>query len=152
MSFSPKKIVVATDFSPQAAVAADVAADLALRSGGSLVLFHVVSLATDAGKPGKPGQPPDAGGEAAFTANAKAQLEGEAERVRKAGVPVTTSVTLYGPPQDQIAQLAGQQGAELVVVGSHGRTGLKRVLMGSVAEGAVRLCPCPVLVVHLPRP
>jgi nucleotide-binding universal stress UspA family protein len=38
------------------------------------------------------------------------------------------------------------------VVGSHGRTGLKRMLMGSVAEGVVRLCSCPVLVVHLPQP
>ena len=51
-------------------------------------------------------------------------------------------------PAEQIAQLAADLEADLVVVGTHGRRGLSRMVMGSVAEGAVRLAPCPVLVVR----
>ena len=49
-------------------------------------------------------------------------------------------------PADEIAQLAADVGADLVIVGTHGRRGLSRVLMGSVAEGVVRMAPCTVLV------
>ncbi len=51
-------------------------------------------------------------------------------------------------PGDEIAQLAADLEADLVVVGTHGRHGLRRVMMGSVAEQVVRLAPCPVLVVR----
>lgn len=150
MSFSPKKILVATDFSPSAAVAADVASDLARQSKGSVLLFHVVEL-VDVGSTEEGGKAGTRSEMDSFTANARASLAHEAERLGRNGIPVTTSVTAYGPSQQQIADLAAREGAELVVVGSHGRTGLKRLLMGSVAEGVLRLCPCPVLVVHLPK-
>jgi nucleotide-binding universal stress UspA family protein len=51
-------------------------------------------------------------------------------------------------PADEIAQLAADLDADLVVVGTHGRRGLSRLMMGSVAENVVRLAPCPVLVVR----
>jgi nucleotide-binding universal stress UspA family protein len=51
-------------------------------------------------------------------------------------------------PAEEIAQLASDLEADLVVVGTHGRRGLRRLLLGSVAEGVVRLAPCPVLVVR----
>ncbi len=51
-------------------------------------------------------------------------------------------------PSEEIANLAGELEADLVVVGTHGRRGLSRLLLGSVAEGTVRLAPCPVLVVR----
>jgi nucleotide-binding universal stress UspA family protein len=51
-------------------------------------------------------------------------------------------------PAHEIAQLASDLEADLIVVGTHGRRGLKRVLVGSVAEGVARLAPCPVLVVR----
>jgi nucleotide-binding universal stress UspA family protein len=55
-------------------------------------------------------------------------------------------------PADEIAQLASDLEADLVVVGTHGRRGIRRVLLGSVAEGVVRLAPCQVLVVRPPGP
>jgi nucleotide-binding universal stress UspA family protein len=55
-------------------------------------------------------------------------------------------------PSEEIAALAGQLQADLVVVGTHGRRGLSRLLLGSVAEGIVRLAPCPVLVVRPKAP
>ena len=52
-----------------------------------------------------------------------------------------------GPPADTIVRVAQERGADLIVMSTHGRTGLQHVLMGSVAEKVVRLAPCPVLTV-----
>lgn len=56
-----------------------------------------------------------------------------------------------GPPAEEIAQLCSDLDAELAVVGTHGRRGASRILLGSVAEGVVRLAPCPVFVVRPKR-
>ncbi len=152
MSFSPKKILVATDFSPQAQAASDAAADLALLCGGSLILLHVIPLSTYVDFAEGLGQSAswDSDVQATVTAKAKASLGREAERLGKRGVKVTV-LTTDGPPQLQVAETAAREGVDLVVVGSHGRTGLKHVLVGSVAEGVVRHCRCPVLVLHRPK-
>ena len=55
---------------------------------------------------------------------------------------------LFGDPGSQIADLARERDAGLIVISSHGRTGVSRMLMGSVAERVVRLSPCPVLVLR----
>ena len=52
-----------------------------------------------------------------------------------------------GPPADTIVRMAHERGADLIVMGTHGHTGLRHVLLGSVAEQVVRLAPCPVLTV-----
>jgi len=52
-----------------------------------------------------------------------------------------------GPPADTIVRVAQERGVDLIVMSTHGRTGLQHVLMGSVAEKVVRLAPCPVLTV-----
>jgi nucleotide-binding universal stress UspA family protein len=55
-----------------------------------------------------------------------------------------------GHPADTIVRIAQERGADLIVMGTHGRTGLQHVLLGSVAEKVVRLAPCPVLTVRTP--
>lgn len=55
-----------------------------------------------------------------------------------------------GSPAEEILQFAEQEGIDLIVMGSHGRTGLSRLLMGSIAEGVMRRASCPVLVVKQP--
>jgi nucleotide-binding universal stress UspA family protein len=62
------------------------------------------------------------------------------------GIPLTTSL-LQGAPDQAIIQAAQAYGADLLILGSHGRTGLKRLLMGSVTEQVIGRAPCPVLVV-----
>lgn len=57
----------------------------------------------------------------------------------------------FAEPAEEIAQLASDVEADLVIVGSHGRRGIARILLGSVAEGVVRLAPCPVLVTRPQR-
>ena len=62
--------------------------------------------------------------------------------------PGVTFHAFFGDPGSQIAKHAENVGAGLVVISSHGRTGLTRIVMGSVAERVVRLAPCPVLVLR----
>ena len=53
---------------------------------------------------------------------------------------------VVGDPAGEIVRIATEEGAEMIVMGTHGRTGFTRMLMGSVAEAVVRRSPCPVLV------
>jgi nucleotide-binding universal stress UspA family protein len=71
-----------------------------------------------------------------------------ANPLRGKGFKVTTSVVL-GEPRGKIVDVASKWKADLIVVGSHGRTGLERLLMGSVAEAVVRHAPCSVHVVRI---
>jgi nucleotide-binding universal stress UspA family protein len=57
-----------------------------------------------------------------------------------------------GQPVDQILHVAKETGCDLIVMGTHGRTGLGRVIMGSAAEGVIRKAPCPVLTIKNPLP
>jgi rhodanese-related sulfurtransferase len=68
-----------------------------------------------------------------------------------ADVPVTMACT-GGDPAEEIVRYAGRHPIDLIVVGSHGRTGFSRLLLGSVAERVVRTAPCPVLTVPAPKP
>lgn len=65
----------------------------------------------------------------------------------EAGVPVTVKM-LRGYPPEQIMKLAKDEGVNMIVVGHLGRTGIERILLGSVTEAIVRNAPCPVLVVR----
>jgi nucleotide-binding universal stress UspA family protein len=68
------------------------------------------------------------------------------EAAQKEGVAVKAFV-LSGRPADAIIETAQEKNADLIVLGSHGRTGVERLLMGSVAERVIVLASCPVLVV-----
>ena len=65
----------------------------------------------------------------------------------QAGLPLQTSMPQGQPPDDGIIQAAIKNEVDLIVMGSHGRTGLRRLLMGSVTERVLGQSPCPVLVV-----
>jgi len=72
-------------------------------------------------------------------------------RRREPSLPIPERVVAhlrFDSPAEQIAELARDLEAHLVIVGTHGRRGLSRMLLGSVAEGVVRMAPCPVLVVR----
>jgi len=68
-------------------------------------------------------------------------------KARTAGLDVDGEV-LRGVPFDEILQYAAHEGADAIVMGTHGRSGVRRFVMGSVAEYVVRNAPCPVIVVH----
>lgn len=79
----------------------------------------------------------------------EAYLNARAHELRQEGCCVTTVVLKPGPPADRILDEVRKERADLIVVGSHGRTGLTRLLLGSVAEKLAREAPCPVMISRL---
>jgi nucleotide-binding universal stress UspA family protein len=144
----PEKILVANDFSDTARIAADWAAAFARALGAKLVVVHVFEMPV-VGVP-----------DAAFIVDAKTAarlseqaqrgLDSEVARLRELGADVEAGLLRQGDARDVIPKTAELAGAGLVVVGSHGRRGLSRALLGSVAESIVRSSNVPVVVVRKP--
>ena len=74
-------------------------------------------------------------------------LDKAKKKVDKASIPCETIVHMGGKPHEFIVQVAKDKGIDLICMGTHGRSGLKRMLMGSVAQNVIGHAPCPVLVV-----
>jgi universal stress protein A len=72
-------------------------------------------------------------------------LQASLERVQRAGLQ-GDSLLVQGTPTQMIVDMAGEQGVDLILMGTHGRTGLAHMFLGSVAEHVVRAAPCPVLL------
>jgi nucleotide-binding universal stress UspA family protein len=81
---------------------------------------------------------------------AKAHVQKAVEMARKEDVPVET-LTPIGKPHEAIIEIAGGRGADLIVMGTHGKTGLKKLLMGSTTEKVIGRANCAVLVVKATR-
>jgi nucleotide-binding universal stress UspA family protein len=133
-------VLVPTDGSDGSAHAALRAVDLADQYGATVHALHVVSDDFRS-LVGEGGRDLDDRG---------ARAVGTVERMARAhGVDAVTAVK-EGDPADTILAYAGEAGADLVVAGTHGRSGIERRLIGSVAERLVRHASCPVLTVRLP--
>ncbi len=138
-----RRILIAIDGSPIAAHAADVGIELALLLGAELSLIYVVD----------PGQTwtPEAGASAAELIKLE-EKEGKrllAEfRCRATLKAPPFEFIQIGRPADEIVKAAKEWHSDIIVIGSHGRSGIGRVLLGSVAEGVMRQTRCPVLVVR----
>lgn len=146
MKIGPEMVIVcASDFSPSSTAALDAAVAAAHAFGAAgLRLLHVDETLVNVGLGAAWGLAAEA---ARFQREKRAQLdELAAERSRASGLRVTASF-LEGQAWDEIVRYARAEAADLVVLGSHGRTGLTRALLGSVAERVVRHAHCSVLTV-----
>lgn len=141
---SIQRILVAHDFSATSEAALHYALTLATRFEAIVTVVHaydipsmgapeVLVLATD--------------WLSQITAVARESLDAVVARARKSGVNVDSQLR-EGSPWREVNEVAQALHADLIVVGSHGRRGLPRALLGSVAEKVVRTAPCPVLVVR----
>jgi nucleotide-binding universal stress UspA family protein len=144
-----RRILYATDFSSASRPALAMAIALARQNRAPLSIVHAL--------------PPlvmPLGGDMAYISArtydtidqnarryAQKHLTALAARAKKAGVR-TTALLLDGTPHEQILRAARRTRADLVVIGTHGRTGLSKVLLGSVAERVIRFARCPVLTVR----
>jgi nucleotide-binding universal stress UspA family protein len=138
-----QRFLVPTDFSPCADQALTEAIDLAHAVGAHITLLHVMQL-----MPLTVGEvPPEYFNDylEAIETEAERQLQASLNRIYQAGLQAD-SVIAQGIPFQTIIDMAGEKKADLIILGTHGRTGLPHVLIGSVAEKVVRLAPCPVLV------
>jgi nucleotide-binding universal stress UspA family protein len=134
------KIVIATDFSPHAAAAADAAVALARRLGDTLVLAHALSFPLDL-ELGRG----DIG--AALRDQARGALADAAASLRKSGIPVEERL-LVGSAPHTIADLGREMNARLIVLGAHGRSAGARLFLGSVAERTALLADRPVMIIR----
>jgi universal stress protein A len=134
-------IIVPTDFSYTSDAALGYARMLAARFGASLHLLHVVD------EPGSWSEVYAAIPEIRLrlSADAARRLEAMAACLRPLQA---TSAVVCGAPVPTIVKVAESKGADLIVMGTHGRRGVGHLLLGSVAERVVRLAPCPVLTVR----
>jgi nucleotide-binding universal stress UspA family protein len=135
-------ILVPMDFSRPSDQAFNYAVELALRLQARLTLLHVVQMPT-LGAPAAGYLPLPYLQE--LEAKTAEMMESYTQRVRDAGLACEAAI-IEGMPFQQITDLANTNKVDLIVMATHGRTGLEHLLMGSVAEKVVRLAPCPVLV------
>ncbi len=84
---------------------------------------------------------------AAAEAAARRRLDRRLARAKKAGL-AASAVVVEGWPPEQIAKVAKRRHAHLIVMGTHGRAGIRKILLGSVAERVIAMAPCPVLTVR----
>lgn len=148
----PRKILIPVDFSPSSLAALDYAVELAGRIGASWELLHVWEPPPVYGPDGFVG-----GAAAAYVAledqsrrEAGKRMEELVERLRLSGHTAIKARIERGVPPFVILDVVKSSNFDLVVMGTHGRTGISRLLAGSVAEKVVRLCPVPVLTVRHP--
>lgn len=142
------KPLVATDFSPAAEKALAHAAALC-DSGAPVTVIHAWQLPAGSWGASLLGQArfPWSSVRDAVLASAKAQAQKVEQRHAELGHPVTVEL-VQGPPATVITEAAETKGHDLIAVGAHGHRGVRRLLLGSVAESTVRHSPCSVLVVH----
>jgi nucleotide-binding universal stress UspA family protein len=145
-----RKILVPFDFSEHSEKACSWAIGMAEKWRGRILLLHVVP---------RPTYPPVLIGAHFNAADFEEGLRVDAEARIKAFVDKTPHgrilvdvKAMIGEPALDICRIAEDDAYDLVIMGSHGRTGLGHMLLGSVAERVVRLSPCPVLVVGRKAP
>lgn len=141
-----QNVLVATDFSKASELAIEAARILALQNGAKVTLVHVfdpkppvsVPMTQDMGR--------------GYEKDLRERIQTELERLRgeklhdvpEAKVAVIASTSAA----DGICDHAEKEGVDMIVVSTHGRTGLSHLLIGSVAEKVVRHAPCPVLTLR----
>jgi len=139
------KICCPVDFSEPSRVALEEAADLARRYGAGLTVLHVFEPSA------APSGEMQASMPELFEATAKElerKLAGWKLEAERLGAPAVEQAVTSGVPGREIAAFAEEGGYDLVVMGTHGRTGIRHLVIGSVAERVIREAHCPVLVIR----
>ena len=160
-------LLVPTDFSESANQALSYAREEAALHRAKVTLLHVLALHADTdiyyvtGSPEPPPQgsvDPTGGGRMSArplseptvvrSDPAEAALAQLQDLIPAAGRGTWDVAIAVGHPADAVVRVAQERKVDLIVMGTHGRTGLQHVLLGSVAEKVVRLAPCPVLTIR----
>jgi nucleotide-binding universal stress UspA family protein len=146
MNVPPKLILVPTDFSDPAREALDAAAELALQFGAELSLLHVVPMIPDL--PNAEAFIHEGKYEEELHSDAEERLQKMAEDLAKKEIHATTEVGTANDVPMEIVRFAESENADLIVIATHGVSGWKRFVLGSVAEKVVQQAPCAVLMLR----
>ena len=141
-----KKILCPTDFSEASYEALKAANELALHFSAELCLVHVLSPDVQTS--------PDLAGSDLVLEEIEELDEKSLQDVVKQRIPKelhTRQIVVPGEAADEIIRMSEEQKADLIVIATHGQTGCRRILLGSVADKVVRLAPCPVLTIRAPH-
>lgn len=141
MSIFPTEILLATDGSKESELAGRTAADLAKSHDSQLHVIYV-----------EPALPMidqfAASGPERTMPDSQQLLAEQVKHIEEAGGTVTEAHLRLGRPDEQIVRVGEEVGAGLIVIGSRGRGGLRRALLGSVSDSVIRHAHCPVLVIR----
>jgi nucleotide-binding universal stress UspA family protein len=146
--FNPKKILVPVDFSKYSLEALRAAVDMAQIRKAELTVLHISE------EPAFPGTYGQASVAYANWDTIRNQVQEDAKRELEAMVSEATSgqkvecINVWGNPVNEILQFAEKGKFDLIVMSTHGRSGLSRMVMGSVAEQVIRHAHCPVFVLR----
>ena len=146
----PKRILLCTDFSENSVAAREYATDFAANFGASLSILHVVNSSRLGFPAFEVGVPFDL----------QEILKGIEESVKKAfelmvqecgtACQIVKTYSRIGVPANEIVRFAQEESMDLIVMGTHGWTGFRHLILGSTAENVVRTATCPVLTVKSP--
>ncbi|MFC2095557.1 universal stress protein [Candidatus Bipolaricaulota bacterium] len=143
-----KKILCPTDFSEPACKAIKAAGELAEKFSSELILLHVVGpvpvLETPTGLAGFD----VAAYQNELTDSAKASLQSRLDKHIPESVNART-IVVHGDAAHEIARVAKEEGVDLIVVATHGESGWRHRIFGSVPEKVIRHAQCPILTIHL---
>lgn len=142
----PRHLLVAIDFGPCTEPVLHAATEIAKTFGARITLLHTVEL----GLAAYPGAEFVSVVELmqAMTDSANARLGPMGKRLEASGISKVTTEARYGVAWEQITSAATTEHADLIVMGTHGRRGVPRALLGSTAEKVVRTASIPVLTLH----
>jgi nucleotide-binding universal stress UspA family protein len=145
-----QKILAATDFSEVSTGALRCAAAMAASFGASLTVAHVAEDLGEEAVTAGVGTSWSVGPQTKVEAEATVRLANVVQKLAAEGLDVRSAL-LVGHPVSEILNYAEHEKFDLIVMGTHGRRAIARVLLGSVAESVVRMAPCPVLTVRACR-
>jgi nucleotide-binding universal stress UspA family protein len=141
----PRTILVPVDFSPNSDTALDYAVEIAGKLDAKLYILNVIAL-SGLGVP-ELGAAMAPGVIDSMVRDSEAALAKLAD-ARRSKAQIADTLLRTGDARDVIVNTVEEVGADLIVMGTHGRRGLGRALLGSVAESVVRTSPCPVLTIR----
>jgi nucleotide-binding universal stress UspA family protein len=142
-------VLVPVDGSSPSNAAVDLAFHVAADEGARITFAHVVEVSKLVAMAAPSSIDPSAAVQAAEEAG-QAILDRCKKKAAGTKVTVTTSL-LEGDAVQSLLALVSERDIDLIILGSHGRSGISRALLGSIAEGVLRRSPIPVLVTHAPR-
>ena len=146
-----KRVLVATDFGEAAGIALDYGKELARTFGAALEVLHVCNNALTRGLGADAYLANYADFQREIEAEAHKQLDALLDDEARTMLKAKTVLITSNAPAVAIVRHAAESGADIILMGTHGRGALAHLLMGSVAERVVRLAPCPVLTVRHPE-